>query len=91
MNTVNFILLRAHWGRGFELGIDVNRSRSTLYRGDRCRSCLSGELGIDCYTLLWFQGTMVELGIDVNTRFGLGLEVGINMRFGNILRAGYTL
>ena len=34
---------------------------------------------------------MVELGIDVNTRFGLGLEVGINMRFGNILRAGYTL
>ena len=33
----------------------------------------------------------MELGINVNTRFSLGFEVGINMRFGNILRAGYTL
>ena len=33
----------------------------------------------------------MELGINMNTRFSLGFEVGINMRFGNILRAGYTL
>jgi len=33
----------------------------------------------------------MELGINVNTRFSLGFEVGINMRFGNIVRAGYIL
>jgi len=33
----------------------------------------------------------MELGINVNTRFSLGFEVGINMRFGNIVRTGYIL
>jgi len=46
---------------------------------------------IDRNGLLCILRVVMELGINVNTRFSLGFEVGINMRFGNIVRAGYIL
>jgi len=46
---------------------------------------------IDRNGLLCILRVVMELGINVNTRFSLGFEVGINMRFGNIVRTGYIL